>query len=1631
MKQIYHTTTLFFLFFILSTIHLKAQNCNNPTSINIDANQSACTLSSGSTVGASSDFAEMDCSVSTVSNVWFLPNAGTYDGLTIEITNYSGSGGIGVALFSVLGQTCSEAITEGGFSQIACNYSPSGGTVTLVINECITINNGSFGLLNDQFTVWTEGGEGSFDLCIYENTYGASTNDECTTAATLTLYSNETSCIATTGTLNGATTSADTVSCGTIARDVWFTFSTSTTVTDGIVIDGYDNMALYDGCGGAELDCIAGGSTLIYDNTLPAGDYYIRVWGANGSCTGSSFDICVYESSQPLPNDDCSSAQALNVNTAGTCSSNFVSGTTTGALQDPSPDFCSNGDVFGVWYSFQAPAGGSVNINLNSLNGSVHKGILYDDCEGNILNCLPNFPIHIGNLNPSNTYYIFVYSGANDQGDFEICLGGPPANDDCSEAIEIIPSAQGGCSSGAITGTTINASHDGSVSCDFYSSCSSPTGTGCNNGVWYRFTAASTEVEIFLENTNTMSTDPLEMAVFDGCGGSEIDCALNVDESRTVSGLTIGQEYFVLVWFEVGFNVYSGPFSICIEEPLQNDDCSNAVSLPVETNGDCIATFGSNDGATDSGVGTPTCGFYLGEDVWYSVIVPATGSLTVEMSFTSGGFSDGEMAIYSGSCGALTEIACDENSGINSMPKIELTGQTPSDVLYVRVWGRGFNRIGPFSICAFDEPNCTPPTLSFYFGQCQNGQFATTFVLDAKGTATTVNATTSLGETINDIQVGVSYGLNPVDFSTNFDLTILDADNPSCQNTYIVFPNEQDPSLSYLVLADCDNDQFSILATVDDFCGNTSINLSDDQGVSSFTNITEGQNYILGPYTSGTLVEITASSSTRSTIISDITASCVPLPPNDLCTDAIVVTCGNSYLGSTINATGGNLPNGGGTAACGGDTPDAAGLWYSFVGTGEEITLDLCENNGLATNYDADISVFTGDCSGLVCLNGLDGVSSCSWQPTLTFQSQLGTNYLIYVNGYESDVGDFEMNVSCPLPNPCPNPSEFVVVEVTAETAQLEWNSGGSCTVGAEYWVVPFSFSNPPSEPVPGTGNSINCTNLYEFSVTNLDHATEHLVYAMEYCDNGDQSDVHPIGFFTTQPINNNVCDAIDLTTIIDNGPQSNITVNGTNYPFSNLGSDTERDEPTPDGGSCFSQNSWCTSMTRGSVWFSFTAPTSGNIDIAVAGTFFMNDLKIALWEENICGTNGINPNAIMVAANDDFSASDSNPRINDGQCLIPGRTYYIQVAGTEPFNLGTFDITMSDPGTTCPVAPMGLNCGTTAMAISTGMGEWIHLYQSGQVVASINDIGNDLGNINVEVNTTSTTRTFPNGLPYLNRNWEITVDNNLPALVRFYLTPAELAALNIPGDNTQQLQALNLTKVAGGVCEDYQSGGEVLPNINYQLIFDGTNHMIQFGINGFSAFYLNAGLGPLPVELTGFTATAKEKQVLLNWQTASETNNKGFYIARSIDGRQWDKIGFVDGKGESTTLQYYQFVDAQPLIGLNYYRLIQEDFDGQTSYSEIKIVNFSHKSDSKFQVYPNPNQGSFLLSSNQMSDGEPLIISIFSPLGKLVLQQEVNLENSPYQVKLPAIIENGVYFLRIQQADQSYFETRVIVLRN
>lgn len=113
----------------------------------------------------------------------------------------------------------------------------------------------------------------------------------------------------------------------------------------------------------------------------------------------------------------------------------------------------------------------------------------------------------------------------------------------------------------------------------------------------------------------------------------------------------------------------------------------------------------------------------------------------------------------------------------------------------------------------------------------------------------------------------------------------------------------------------------------------------------------------------------------------------------------------------------------------------------------------------------------------------------------------------------------------------------------------------------------------------------------------------------------------------------------------------------------------------------------------------------------------------------------------------------------------------------------------------------------------------------------------------------------------------------------------------------------------------------------------------------------------PLPVTLVAFEAETEKQDVKLSWVTSSEVNNDYFYIEKTMDGKTFEYLGRVKGSGNANYTNEYELYDENPYMGTTYYRLVQVDFDGTKTPSDLVSVNFENENQAQISIYPNPAQ--------------------------------------------------------------------------
>jgi hypothetical protein len=189
---------------------------------------------------------------------------------------------------------------------------------------------------------------------------------------------------------------------------------------------------------------------------------------------------------------------------------------------------------------------------------------------------------------------------------------------------------------------------------------------------------------------------------------------------------------------------------------------------------------------------------------------------------------------------------------------------------------------------------------------------------------------------------------------------------------------------------------------------------------------------------------------------------------------------------------------------------------------------------------------------------------------------------------------------------------------------------------------------------------------------------------------------------------------------------------------------------------------------------------------------------------------------------------------------------------------------------------------------------------------------------------------------------------------------------------------------------------------------------------------------GSNPVELTSFTANSSSGKVTLSWKTATEINNRGFEIQRTTYDNNWIGIAFKNGNGTTTNPNNYSFTDN--ISGLNVnklsYRLRQVDFNGQSQYSPVVLVdNIIPENYNVSQNFPNPFNPSTIIKY-QIPQNSLVNLKVYNSLGQEVATLVNGMVNAgSYEVQLNASnLSSGVYYYVIK-AGENFVQTKKMIL--
>ena len=408
----------------------------------------------------------------------------------------------------------------------------------------------------------------------------------------------------------------------------------------------------------------------------------------------------------------CASAVNLTANVTSTPSCDNTSGNLDGTNDNGNPS-CMAGFYREGWWSFTITSGPlDITITAVNLEGSrLSLSVFSGTCPGSLteVGCInPNAgldpTLNLYNLS-NGTYYIQgQYNTGTGQAQIgNICVSGTPA---CA------------------TPTVNAATNIGGTSADINWNAASPVPS---NGYEY-----------------IVSTDNSTATPGDDITGTTTGTTANI------TGLSATTTYYVFVRSDCGggvFSTWDGPITFTTSV-AGNIPCD---AITLANNATCSFSIGTNVGTTGSGIPAPTgCSptiGYSGSDVWFQTTASSNGTIevTVDIITSGGGMNDPVLAIYNGSCGSLNLLDCDDDSGPGLEPTESVTGLTPGETIFIRVWDWNGTGDGTFNICANTLPDPPPNDL------CTNATNLPCGTIDLAGTTvSTTNVAHGTGCTMSN-----------------------------------------------------------------------------------------------------------------------------------------------------------------------------------------------------------------------------------------------------------------------------------------------------------------------------------------------------------------------------------------------------------------------------------------------------------------------------------------------------------------------------------------------------------------------------------------------------------------------------------------------------------------------------------------------------------------------------------------------------------------------------------------------------------------------------------------------------------------------------------------------------------------
>lgn len=1272
--------------------------------------------------------------------------------------------------------------------------------------------------------------------------------------------------------------------------------------------------------------------------------------------------LCIAISAYANPNnDDCSLAIPLDPVLPTGQAQYFNNANATDSPQtEPSCEYYDGGDV---WFRLTMPMSGHLAVEVMSgtnLNPclTVYRGpdcnqLVEYDCryDGSDTNN-GSVIIHDTSIGGEELYVrVFQYNSSTG-GTFGIQAFEPDIPDnDFCNAAVTLP-VNGSC-----------------IPMPFINHCTTDSPAGINTScgyrgsdVWFRALVPASG-HLVIDAMAANNPDPVVSVYTGNCSNlNSYEC--RHDGSMTNDGRVVINDANLAGTY-VFFNVYryfnrnGGTFELCLYEPNipDNDLCSDAINLGTIQSSVCTPVNFTNEFTTASYADAdPSCGLFSGGDVWFSFTMSNTGKLAIDLD--PGTNELPHMALYSGTCGNFTEIDC-KGYAFTGDHKIILNDPAlANQTLYLRVFQYYQRNGGTFDMCIF-EPNIPDNDL------CSG--------------ATYVN--------VNAICTQYTY-------SNEFTTESTDAPTPSCgifkgADVWFSFTMPQSGHLVADVYSGTNTEPVLTLYTGS--CGNfTQYDCHFGGLMVGYSRVIVHDETLVGQ----TVYLRVFGSNQEDGGTFDLCLFEPDIPDNDQCNAPIYLPvspgqCTQQTFSNLYTTASTNAPN----PTCG--NYQGGDVWFALqVPASGHLLIDAIAG----TNENPAIALFSGSCGNMTqyhCQYG-GGVNAGESRILINDSDMAGELlYLRVYRYYSREGGTFDLCVFEPdIPDNdyCSDAIDLgtINIQCTATTFTNEYTTSSlntpspSCGIflGGDVWftlqmpasghlvIDGLSGSNP--DPVLGlyTGS---CGTLVEYDCRDSDSQTDdgrivvhdeslagqtlYLRAYRYYNRNGGTFDL--CLFEPEMPDNDFIISPIDLGTIT---PSCNMTTYSNEYA-------TDSPFAAPD----------CGLYRGGDVWFTAQVPASGRLII---------DTDILEIDPVLTVYTGYVTSLVQYQCNENSSVNDNAAKILIDDLSIANQNVFIRAHNFYNRNGGAFNLCAFEP-----IVPQNQDCNTATQLTVTAN-------------PSYNYFSNEFASPGFD--------NSPGCANYQGGDVWFTVD--VPMDGRIILDTKEVQ-INNSGMSVYVNSCGGLVEYA---CDD-NGGAENMARIQIDdTSLGGQTLYVQVWRSGspYGGFFgiSSHAFEALEVDLVDFTAQLIERRrVLLNWITANEIENDYFEIERSTDGVNFVNIGRADGAGNSTINQYYQFIDEQPVPGINYYRLKDIDFNGNYNYSSTISVKLDEPL-TEVTITPNPFDKELLLYFDEPLDYSANV-RLTDALGRTIFETVLEEGTVNYYIEIDAELDRGIYFISVMDS--------------